>query len=172
MPYDFFADSLSSLVLSMSNCYIFLGHCTSQSMAVVWNVTDKGDCPVTQSLGNKILKLHYNTTSLHRIEISTLGISIHHWNRCSVRASHCFPSKLFSRINGTYLSSSHCQGLESLDIAHSSRLAICLRNSLIQNLLHSSPKLKIKQLSLLLGLINKTASYTISLTLISLGLLS
>ena len=130
--YDFFADSLSSPVLPMLNCHISVGYCTSHTMTVVWDVTDKGDCPVTQSLGTRDVKLHYNTTSLYRIEIPSLGISIHHWNRCPVRASHCFPSNLFCTMNGIYLSSFHCRNLGHLDIAHTSGLrnfSSCLPDS-------------------------------------------
>ena len=135
--YDFFADSLSS-VLPMSNCHISVGYCISHTMTVVWDVTDEGDCPVTQSLGTRDVKLHYNTTSLYRIEIPSLGISIHYWNRCPVRPSHCFPSNLFCTMNGIYLSSSHCRNLGHLDIAHPSGLRNFLHTFLIQNFLHSS----------------------------------
>ena len=52
ITYDFYRDTLSSTVLPMANCHISLEYCTSQTMTVVWDVTDKGDCPVTTSLGN------------------------------------------------------------------------------------------------------------------------
>ena len=121
--YDFFPGSLSSPVLPMTNCHISLGHCTSQTMTVVWDVTNKGNCPVTQSLGTRKIRLHYNSSSLYRVEIPSVGISIHRWNQCPVRASHCFPSKLFCTMNGIYLSSSHCRDLGHLTLAHSSLLS-------------------------------------------------
>ena len=104
----------------MTNCHISLGHCTSQTMTVVWDVTNKRNCPVTQSLCTRKIILHYNSSSLYRVEIPSLGISIHRWNQCPVRASHCFPSKLFCTLNGFYLSSSHCRDLGHLTLAHSS----------------------------------------------------
>ena len=112
--YDFYRNTLSSTVLSMANCHISLGYCTSQTMTVVWDVTDKGDCPVTRPLGKQEMRLHYNSSSLYRIEMPALGISIHRWQRCSERAQHCFPSNSFSTINGFYISSSKCRDLGNL----------------------------------------------------------
>ena len=112
--YDFYRDTLSSTILPMANCHISLGYCTSQTMTVVWDVTGKGDCPVTTSLGKQEIRLYYNSSSLYRIEMPALGISIHRWKRCSERARHCFPSNLFCTINGFYISSSKCRDLANL----------------------------------------------------------
>ena len=135
-------------------------------MTVVWDVTDKGDCPVTQSLGTRDVKLPYNTTSLYLIEIPSLSISIQHWNRCTVRASRCFPSNLFCTMNGIYLSSSHCQNLEHLNIAHPSGF---------RNLSSYLPDLKFSAFitevedqiaEFAFRLDEQTASYTISLNVL------
>ena len=53
VQFDFFTDSLSSSVLPKSNCHISLGYCTSQTMTVIQDVTDKIDCPVTQFFGTR-----------------------------------------------------------------------------------------------------------------------
>ena len=112
--FDFYSDILSSTVLPMANCPISLGYCTSQTMTVVWDVTNKGDCTVTSSLGKQEMRLHYNSSSLYRIEMPVLGISMHRCRGCSERAQHCFSSNLFRTINGFYISSSKCRDLGNL----------------------------------------------------------
>ena len=83
-------------------------------MTVVWDVTDKGKCPVTTPVGKQEIRLHYNSSFLYRIEMPALGISIHRWRRCSERAQRCFPSNLYCTINGFYISSSNCRNLGNL----------------------------------------------------------
>ena len=113
--YDFYCDTLLSTVLPLANCHFYLGHCTSQTMTVVWDVTDKNDCVHTTSIGKQEMRLHCNSSSLYRIEMPALQISIHTWQRCSEQARHCFPSNLFGTINGFYISSK-CRDLGQLNL--------------------------------------------------------
>ena len=112
--HDFYRNSPSSTVLPMADCHISLGYCTSQTMTLVWDVTDKGDCLVTTLLGRQEMRLRYNSSSLCRIEMPALGISIHRWQRYYERARHCFPFNLFCAINGFYIFSSKCRDLGNL----------------------------------------------------------
>ena len=69
---------------------------------------------MTTSLGKQEIRLHYNFSSLYRIEMPALRISVHRWKRRSERAQHCFPSNLFCTISGFYISSSKCRDLANL----------------------------------------------------------
>ena len=72
-------------------------------MAVVWDVTDKDNCPVTTPLGSQEMHLHYNFFSLYRIEMPSLGISIHRWCRCSERANIAFLLTYFALLMASIL---------------------------------------------------------------------
>ena len=67
-------------------------------MAVVWDVTDKGNCPVTTPPGTQEMHLHYNFSSLYRIEKPSLDISVHRRCRCSERANIAFLPTYFALL--------------------------------------------------------------------------
>ena len=112
--YDFFEDTLSSPLIPMTNCHISVGHSTSQTMTIVWKVNKNKSCPLSMNLGTHNIRLHYNTSSLYRMEITTLGMSIHQWSVCPIRARHCFPKQLFCTFNGIYLVVFNCNELTKL----------------------------------------------------------
>jgi len=52
-------------------------------------------CPATKRLGTYNIQLHYSSLNLYRIEIPSLGMSIHKWTRCPIQAIHCFENNLY-----------------------------------------------------------------------------
>ena len=87
----------------MTNCHISVIHCTSQTMTIVWKVNKNKPCSMSMNLGTHNILLHYNTSSLYRVEITTLGMPVHQWSVCAIRAIHCFPKQLFCTFNGICL---------------------------------------------------------------------
>ena len=112
--YDFFQDTISSPILPLSDCHISMGHCRSQTKTVIWKTVPKDTCPYSRKLGKQTIQLFYNSSSLYRIEIPNLSISIHKWSPCPIRAQHCFPKDLFCTLNGIYIVASKCHSLGNL----------------------------------------------------------
>ena len=112
--YDFFLDSISSPVMPLTGCHISTGYCRSQTKTIIWKKVPGIDCPLVRTFRRQSILLHYNSSSLYRIEIPTMAISIHHWSPCPIRAQHCFPQKLFCTLNGIYIVARLCKSLGNL----------------------------------------------------------
>ena len=113
--YDFYQNSLSSPVFPMSDCEVSMNLCQSPTKTIIWKVKPTTNCPRLRKFTGEDIHLHFNSSSsLYRVEILDLGISIHHWSPCPIRAQHCFSKDILCTRNGMYIAPYGCELLHKL----------------------------------------------------------
>ncbi|CAK8681480.1 unnamed protein product [Clavelina lepadiformis] len=88
--YNYVTDTMTSSLGSLASCSIKRGYCLTGNRMFIWRVPSHINCPPTKPLGSHKMILHYNSTSLYRVSLPDLGISVHHWRICSTRAKSCY----------------------------------------------------------------------------------
>ena len=90
--YDPYKHKLFTPFQQLDHCDVHHGFCTLTHMIFVWNSSQKIDCPQLKHVQNTSMILHMSDThSVYRLEIPSLGISIHHWD-ISYAKTHCLGS--------------------------------------------------------------------------------
>ena len=84
--HDPYKHKLFTPFQQLDHCNVHHGFCTLNHMIFVWNPPQKIDCPQLKHVQNTSMTLHMlDTHSVYRLEIPSLGISIHHWDICSAK---------------------------------------------------------------------------------------
>ncbi|CAK8682950.1 unnamed protein product [Clavelina lepadiformis] len=90
---------MTSSLGSLASCSIERGYCLTGNRMFIWRVPARINCPPTKPLGSHKMLLHYNSTSLYRVSLPDLGISVHHLRKCSARAKSCYGENIHSDNN-------------------------------------------------------------------------
>ena len=84
--YDSYKHKLFTPFQQLDHCNVHHGFCTFNHLIFVWHPPQKIDCPQLKHVQNTSITLHMSDThSVYRLEIPSLGISIHHWHISSAK---------------------------------------------------------------------------------------
>ncbi|CAK8686752.1 unnamed protein product [Clavelina lepadiformis] len=99
---------------SLASCSIERGYCLTGNRMFIWRVPLHINCPPTKPLGSHKMLLHYNSTSLYRVSLPDLGISVHHWRKCSTRAKSCYGNHIHCDDNNFIFRYHQCTELDRI----------------------------------------------------------
>ncbi|XP_076799899.1 uncharacterized protein LOC143444989 [Clavelina lepadiformis] len=120
--YDYVTDTMTSSLGSLASCSIGRGYCLTGNRMFIWRVPSHINCPPTKPLGTHKMLLHYNSTSLYRVSLPDLGISVHHWRKCSSRAKNCYGKHIHCDNNNFIFRYQQCTELDRLALFRPNRL--------------------------------------------------
>ncbi|XP_078495340.1 LOW QUALITY PROTEIN: uncharacterized protein LOC144750169 [Ciona intestinalis] len=120
ITYDYYHKTLHSALGFMSKCDVTAGHCITGNRVFVWTVPPKINCVPLDSLGNHSLSLHFHGAydghhhHPYRMEIKSLGLSIHDVGRCPGSILACYGRHTFCSQSGYIFVTDNCTGFEGL----------------------------------------------------------
>nr|CAB3263323.1 uncharacterized protein LOC108950678 [Phallusia mammillata] len=93
--YDPVNKRMKSALGILSNCNVHKGFCTVGTRTFIWSVPKNVDCATTTPMGIHQMIAHHeaDTGKLYRLEIPSLGLSIHQQLQCSQQVTACYSQK-------------------------------------------------------------------------------
>ena len=119
--YDHLKKQLSSSLYQLGNCDIKKGSCVAGNKVHFWDVPKKLKCPNVQKVKSvHNISLHSGMRgNVYRLEVKTLGISLHSQIRCPPSVHTCFPKNAVCDPSGIVIVPDNCRSVRRLRTAHS-----------------------------------------------------
>ena len=119
--YDHLKKQLSSSLYQLGNCDIKKGSCVAGNRVHFWDVPKRLECPNVQKVKSvHNISLHSDMRgNVYRLEVKTLGISLHSQIQCPPSVHTCFPKNAVCDPSGIVIVPDNCRSVGRLRTAHS-----------------------------------------------------